>query len=115
MVFVCSDDDDDDLDDVDVLVDVLLVVIVRVVVDDGLKRFVGGADFDRVVVLVDVFDCVEVAVGITCSILICSGLYIATDCCCCSGPIWRGSANQSSNVRRPSIFISGHTIILNIL
>lgn len=63
IVTVDLDDPVPDLDAVDVLVDVIDTVVVLVVVVEGLGSIVNLADRVRVVVLVDVFDCVDVAVA----------------------------------------------------
>lgn len=63
VVAVAIDVPEPVLEEVDVLVDVIDTVFVLVVVVEGLGSIVNLADFDNVVVLVDVFDIVEVAVA----------------------------------------------------
>jgi hypothetical protein len=62
---VRADEAEGDFEELDVLVDVIVLVVVLVVVVEGLTKEVGLALRVRVVVLVDVFDCVEVEVSIT--------------------------------------------------
>ena len=57
-------DEDDDLEEDDVFVDVIVVVIVFVDVGDGVIALVGKEDLLKVVVLVEVFDCVAVEEGL---------------------------------------------------
>ena len=64
-VIVACDEEDGDFDDELVLVDVIVTVIVFVEVGVGLGAFVGNEERDNVVVFVDVFDNVDVAVGTT--------------------------------------------------
>ena len=66
-LLVKADDADDDLEELDVLVDVIDLVVVLVVVVERLTKAVGIAVRVKVVVLVDVFDKVLVAVDTTIS------------------------------------------------
>lgn len=63
-VSVSFGDEEEDFDEEDVLVDVFVVVIVLVEVGDGVMRDVGNEERESVVVFVDVFDSVDVDVGI---------------------------------------------------
>ena len=62
---VTKEEDEGDLDDDGVLVDVMLTVVVLVVVVDGLGALVNPADLLKVVVFVEVLDCVAVDDGTT--------------------------------------------------
>jgi hypothetical protein len=64
---VRAGDAEGDFEELDVLVDVIVLVVVFVVVVDGLIKPVGNALRVKVVVLVDVFDKVLVAVDTTTS------------------------------------------------
>ena len=66
-LLVNADDADDDLEELDVLVDVIDLVVVLVLVVERLTKAVGIAVRVKVVVLVDVFDKVLVAVDTTIS------------------------------------------------
>ena len=56
------DEEDGDLEELDVFVEVIEDVMVLLVVEDGLTKKVGCADRVKVVVLVDVFESVDVDV-----------------------------------------------------
>ena len=73
-------DEDDDLEEDDVFVDVIVVVIVFVDVGDGVIALVGKEDLLKVVVLVEVFDCVAVEEGNTFKIRF-SFASIMNSCC----------------------------------
>jgi len=59
------EEEEEVLETVGVLVEVMVLVVVFVEVEELVRRLEGADDFDRVVVLVEVFEAVDVPLGAT--------------------------------------------------